>query len=475
VNNTGVVNKDAIIAQLLQQNQQQADQIRLLTEENQKLRERIARLEKNSSNSSKPPSSDITNPQPENKKKKKRKIGGQKGHPKHNRPLFESNEIDKTIIHKLPAEEIKRRGLVPLSQTEAALQQIDLPEKLYNVIDHRVQLYIDSNGKIVKAKLPKEIRKQGLFSNRMTALTGYLKARGHMSYSTVQSFFDDIMGLNISQGYLVKICTKKLSPALQPAYAQVGQFIRNAPVVGTDETGHKNPAYKSAWTWCQQTPEAVFFHISNSRASKVLIDIFGKDYSGVITCDYFSANKKFIRLSNALVQYCWAHLIRDIKFLLTLDHKTLKRWANWLLDILRKIFRLWKTRHSRHFGRYKKSIEKLKKAFLQKVRRPPDHNEAVNIKNRFVDGIEKCYFLFLEREGVSPTNNLSEQAIRFVVIDRRITQGTRSWAGMRWCERAWTVVATCARSKRSVYDFFIDALNATYAATPYPKLIPAKL
>ena len=470
-----MVNKDAIIAQLLQQNQQQADQIRLLTEENQKLRERIARLEKNSSNSSKPPSSDITNPQPENKKKKKLKIGGQKGHPKHKRPLFETNEIDKTIIHKLPAKEIKRRGLVPLSQTEAALQQIDLPEKLYNVIDHRVQLYVDPNGKIVKAKLPKEIRKQGLFSSRMTALTGYLKARGHMSYSTVQSFFDDIMDINVSQSYLAKICTQKLSLALQPAYAQVGEFIRNAPVVGTDETGHKNPAYKSAWTWCQQTPQAVFFHISNSRASKVLIDILGKDYSGVITCDYFSANKKFIKLSKALVQYCWAHLIRDIKFLLTLDYKTLKRWAKALLEILRKIFRLWKTRHRRHWGCYKKMIEKLKKAFLRKVRRPPDHNEAKNIRNRFVDGIEKCYFLFLEREGVSPTNNLSEQAIRFVVIDRRITQGTRSWAGMRWCERAWTVVATCARSKRSVYDFFVDALNATYAATPYPKLIPAKL
>ena len=151
------------------------------------------------------------------------------------------------------------------------------------------------------------------------------------------------------------------------------------------------------------------------------------------------------------------------------------RWAKALLAILRKIFRLWKTRHNRHFGRYEKAIEKLKKAFLQKVRRPPNHNEAVNIKNRFINGADKCYFLFLEREGISPTNNLSEQAIRFVVIDRRITQGARSWSGMRWCERAWTVVATCARHKRSVYDFFVDALNATYAATPYPKLIPANL
>lgn len=455
--------------------EKQAEEIKMLKEHIKFLEEKIARLEKNSSNSSKPPSSDIINPQPENKKKKKRKIGGQKGHPKHSRPLFGANEIDKTIVHKLSAKEIKRKRLVPLPETESALQQIDLPEKLYNVIDHRVQLYVDSNGNIVKAKLPKDIRKAGLFSTRTMALTGYLKARGHMSYSTLQSFFNDIMDFKVAQSYLAKVCTKKLSPALQPAYAEVGQFIRNAGVVGTDETGHKNPAYKSAWTWCQQTPDAVFFHISNSRASKVLLEILGKDYSGVITCDYFSANKKFIRLSKALVQYCWAHLIRDIKFLLVLGYKFLKRWAKALLNILRKIFRLWKTRHSRHFGRYKKAIAKLKKAFLQKVRRPPDHNEAINIKNRFVDGIDKCYFLFLEREGISPTNNLSEQAIRFVVIDRRITQGTRSWAGMRWCERAWTVVATCARHKRSVYGFFVDALNATYAATPYPKLIPANL
>ena len=87
----------------------------------------------------------------------------------------------------------------------------------------------------------------------------------------------------------------------------------------------------------------------------------------------------------------------------------------------------------------------------------------------------RIQLIILPGHGVSPTNNATEQAIRFVIIDRRVTQGTRSWAGMRWCERAWTVVATCARHNRSVYQFFVDALDATYAGTPYPKLIPAKL
>lgn len=460
--------KDVIIAR----QQREIEYLRALVAQ---LRDKIAKLEKNSSNSSKPPSSDIVDPQPGRKKKKKRKIGGQSGHPKHTRRPFATDEIDRTVIHKLPVKEVRRRGLVPLEETEPALQQIDLPEQLFDVIEHHVQLYVDPSGKIVKAKLPKDIRKSGLFSPRMMALTGYLKARGHMSYSTLQAFFDDIMNLDVSQGYLSKICTRKLSAALQPAYSEVAEFIRNAPVVGTDETGHKNPAHKYMWTWCQQTPQAVFFHISHSRASQVLIDILGSDFGGIVVCDYYSANKKFINDNDIQVQYCWAHLVRDIKFLATLSYKTVQRWAEALLTILRKLFELWKTRHQRHPGRYWRAIEKLRKTFLQKVRRPPDYGEAWNIKNRFSGSGKKGYFLFLERDGVPPTNNGTEQAIRFVVIDRRVTQGTRSWAGMRWCERAWTVVATSARHRHSVYQFFLDAINATYADTPYPKLIPANL
>lgn len=461
--------KDVIIAR----QQKEIEELRALVTQ---LRDKIARLEKNSSNSSKPPSSDIVDPQPPRTKKKKRKIGGQQGHPKHTRQPFSADEVDRVVIHTLPDEEVRRRGLIPLDETEVALQQIDLPEQMFDVIEHHVQLYENPNGQVVKAKLPKDVRKAGLFSPRMTALTGYLKARGHMSYSTLQAFFNDIMNLDVCQGFVTKVCTRKLSAALQPAYAEVAEWIRNAPIVGTDETGHKNPAYKSTWTWCQQTPEAVFFHISPSRASQVLLDILGEDFCGVVVCDYYSANKKFINDCRILVQYCWAHLVRDIKFLTTLSYKAAQRWAEALLTILRKLFELWKTRRQRHPGRYQQMIEKWRKKFLQKVRKPPNHNEAWNIRDRFKGANEKNYFLFLEREGVPPTNNGTEQAIRFVVIDRRVTQGTRSDAGMRFCERAWTAVATCNRHKHSVFQFFLDALQATLNPNlAYPKLIPAKV
>jgi transposase len=465
-----MTNKDVIIARLLRQNEQQADQIRLLTDENQKLRERIARLEKNSSNSSKPPSSDIVNPKPHSKNGRKRKRGGQLGHKKHSRKLFAPEQIDKTIIYELPDEEVERRNLTPLSETESALQQVDLPKKLYNVIEHRVQLYVDPNGKIVKAKLPKEIRKEGFFTSPMTAFVGYLKARCHMSYSTIAGLFDDVMELDISQSYLVKCCNKKLSLALIPAYSQALEFIRNASIVGTDETGHKDSGNKN-WTWCQHADDVVFFRICNSRGSKVLFENLGKDFNMILLADFFSANRMFVRLTGSKVQWCWAHLVRDIKFIAQLSRRNVQQWADRLLGIIKKMLKTW--RKGKKTKYFRKKLEDLKKLFLASVMHPPNHPDCKKIKKRFVGNGRDGYFLFLEVDGVEPTNNSTEQKIRFVVLDRRVTQGTNSDAGMRFYERIWTVVASCICQGKNTFKFLTESLKAYYANTPPPSILPA--
>ena len=80
--------------------------------------------------------------------------------------------------------------------------------------------------------------------------------------------------------------------------------------------------------------------------------------------------------------------------------------------------------------------------------------------------------VLLTTPGVQPTNNLAEQAIRFVVIDRRITQGTRSEMGQRWCERIWTVIATCVQQGRSVFAYLEAAVGAWFEATEAPSLLP---
>ena len=101
----------------------------------------------------------------------------------------------------------------------------------------------------------------------------------------------------------------------------------------------------------------------------------------------------------------------------------------------------------------------------------PASNHCRNLATRFREHGES-YFRFITTPGVEPTNNLAEQAIRFVVIDRLITQGTRSEKGDRWCERIWTVIATCAQQGRSVFEYLEAAVRAWFADTDPPTLLP---
>ena len=94
-----------------------------------------------------------------------------------------------------------------------------------------------------------------------------------------------------------------------------------------------------------------------------------------------------------------------------------------------------------------------------------------NLAKRFETHGES-YFRFITTPGIEPTNNLAEQAIRFVVIDRLVTQGTRSDRGDRWCERIWTVTATCAQQGRSVFEYLESAVSSWFAGEEAPTLLP---
>ena len=112
------------------------------------------------------------------------------------------------------------------------------------------------------------------------------------------------------------------------------------------------------------------------------------------------------------------------------------------------------------------------RVFAMATENVPSSNEAQNMADRFLKHGDS-YFRFITTPGIEPTNNWAEQAIRFVVIDRRITQGTRGETGRRWCERIWTTVATCAQQERSVFDFLSRTLQAYSARLPTPSLLPS--
>ena len=437
-----------------------------------RLTEQIAKLSKNSSNSSKPPSSDIVKPsKPASSKKMKRKIGGQPGHEKHERLPFSPEEIDDVREYRLNRCP-DCGGPVSVRPKEArVVQQVEIVERPIEIVEHRGEAcWCRRCRRVVHAPLPAAVRKGGLLGPQLTALVGYLKGVCHASFSTIRRFFRDVLKIPLSRGQLAKVIGK-VSAALGPAYEELRGRLPEEPRLNVDETGHKDNG-KAHWTWCFRAELYTLFKIDSSRGSEVLIEMLGEEFNGVLGCDYFSAYRKYMKEFSIEVQFCLAHLIRDVKFLIGLPDKLTRVYGERVLDALRGLFRVIHRRETMTLERFQRALEKARVDVIAAALWAPRRSQAQNLAKRFrLHG--EAYFRFITTPGVEPTNNLAEQAIRFVVIDRRITQGTRSPRGRQWCERIWTAIATCTQQDRSVFDYLRQAILAYFQGQPIPSLLPA--
>jgi transposase len=435
------------------------------------LKAKLAKSRKNSSNSSKPPSSDIVKPPRGRKGKRKRKLGGQPGHPRHERPPFEPDQVDKVIDYRLPGCPDCGGPVEPSDEPPRVVQQAEIVVKPTKVTEHRgLACWCAHCQKTHYARIPKAVRRAGLVGPRLTVLIAYLKSVCHCSFSTIRKFFRDVVGLRISRGQLAKLCAK-VSDSLEFPYEQLLALLSEQKRLNVDETGHKNNG-KALWTWCFRAPLFTLFKISPSRGSDVLVEVLGKEFNGVLGCDYFSAYRKFMGDCNVLVQFCLAHLIRDIKFLATHPDQRNRAYGKRVLEAVRDLFALIHRRDRMSARRFAVELENAgNQLWAEAIWRVPNTAEANNLANRFEKHGES-YIRFITTPGVEPTNNLAEQAIRFVVLDRHVTQGTRSETGQRWSERIWTAVATCAQQARSVFSFLFDSVNAFFRNTTAPTLVP---
>ncbi len=449
------------------------ERISLLEEQNALLKQQLAAARKDSSTSSKPPSSDMVKPpKPPRKDGKKRRRGGQPGHEQHLRTLFPPeavNHFEPYMLDCCP----ECGGLLRLAKRPPiVLQQVEITATPTVVTEHQGLAYWCPHcRKFHYAPLPEAVVKAGLFGPRLTALVAFMKGVCHASFSTIWKFLRDVAGVGISRGYLAKLIGK-VSESLAKAYAELFERLPGEAVLNVDETGHKEYREKF-WTWCFRAQLYTLFRIDKSRGSKVLVEVLGEEFNGVLGCDYFSAYRKYMRVFDVLVQFCMAHLIRDVKFLLTLPGADNQAYGQRLRDALRDLFAVIHRREQMTVAGFQKALETAREHVMTAATTSvPDTKQARNMAKRFRENGE-AYFRFITTPGVDPTNNLAEQAIRFVVIDRRITQGTRSEKGRRWCERIWTVIATCAQQGRDAFQFLFDSVQAYLAGTLPPSLLPS--
>ena len=433
----------------------------------------IARLKKNSSTSSKPPSSDLVKPpKPPRKDGEKRKCGGQPGHEHHLRPDFPPEAIDKVVSYTFDCCPDCGGKLRTFEQPAEFLQQVEIPQKPAIVTEHRALAYRCPHcRKSYFAALPEAVKKAGLFGPRLTTLVAYLKGVCHASFTTIRKFLRDVIGVKVSRGYLVKVIAK-VSRSLAKSHDELYACLPSEASLNIDETGHPENR-RRLWTWCFRAELFTLFHIDPSRGSQVLIEALGTEFNGVLGCDYFSAYRKYMRQFGVRVQFCMAHLIRDVKFLLTLRNAADRAYGQRLRNTLRELFAVIHRREHMSKAAFRDALQAARRRVLRAATTDvPPTRHAQNMAERFRKHGD-AYFRFITTPGIGPTNNLAEQAIRFVVIDRRITQGTRSEKGRRWCERMWTVIATCAQQGRAVFQFTLDSIAAHLSGASPPSLLPS--
>src|SRR4051812_42972300 len=185
------------------------------------------------------------------------------------------------------------------------------------------------------------------------------------------------------------------------------------------------------WTWCFRAGLYTLFKIDPTRSGDVLIEVLGKEFDGVLGCDYFSAYRRYMRECGVTLQFCLAHLIRDVKFLTTLPDAHDKKYGEDLKAALKDLFSVFHQRETLAQKVFAARLEAARDRVVQVGLQAPQTRHGQNMHKRFL-AHGKEYFTFVTTAGIEPTNNLAEQAIRFVVIDRHITQGTRSEGGRRW-------------------------------------------
>jgi transposase len=462
----------ALVEELRAQLEQQRTALQVLQATVTTLQEQLAAARKDSSTSSKPPSSDIVKPPPPPPAagQSQRQRGGQPGHPKHERFLFAPEQVEHFFVHSLDGCPCCGGPLRLNGGLALITQQVDVEPATLTIEQHRCPEYWCAHcARAYKADLPGPIARGGLVGPRLTTLIAYLKGFCHASCSTVRKFLRDVVGLTIARGQLAKIIGK-VRAALDRPYQELLEALPGQARLNVDETGHKDNGH-ALWTWCFRAGLYTLFKIDPHRSADVLLDVLGQEFDGVLGCDCFGAYRRYLRECGVVLQFCLAHLIRDVKFLQTLPSQPVQAYGTRLCDALGALFRIIHQRAQWSAAEFHRRLGAARDQVLRVGTQDVPRSRHAEAMAKRLRTYGPSYFTFVTTPGVEPTNNLAEQAIRFVVIDRHITQGTRGPAGQRWCERIWTVIATCAQQGRSVFDYLYAAVQAYFGNGTVPSLL----
>lgn len=459
----------------------QAQEIERLKHENERLREqlaeqakRIADLERqlalrqqNSTTTSKPPSSDGLAGRPRERGrrvKSRRKAGGQPGHPGHYRELVPLERVD-TVVDLVP-ETCRRcaRGLHARHGVgdPRRHQVTELPPIAAHITEYRChRRQCPACGTTTLAPLPDDLTSQ--FGPQLTALIAYLTVVCRLPRLVVQRLLEGALQIPISVGSTQK-AWEEASAAVAAPYEELQHALTDQPVLNGDETGHRTNGAKR-WLWTLVAPTFVFYTIATSRGSDVVRRLLGAAFPGVLGSDRLPT---YLAYAAARRQLCWAHFTRNLLSAQELAKTAAaKRFCREALALQRQLFRLW----HRFRGDPRVRGAPLSRPELI-ARTLPIEKKFFALAERYVNAADDDvsnlaralfvhhphFFTFVQEEGVDPTNNVAERALRTAVQWRKIMFGNRSDAGELAVARLLTVTRTCQRQQLNGLAYLTAAI-----------------
>ena len=434
-----------------------------------KILELEARLNKTPHNSSLPPSSQHPHAKAvADKPRSRRKRGGQPGHTKYERALLPSEQCAGVIPLKPTA---CRRCGTKLSggDPEPLRHQVwELPEIKPLVTEYqRHRLICPDCGTSTCAALPPGVP-HGQAGPRLIGLTALLMGCFRQSKRRVALFLEQVLGQPCSPGWVVKL-QRQATTALRPTYDQLAGQLPAQTALGIDETPTKERRDK-AWLWGFVAATITVFTVRTTRAATVLGELLTDRFRGVVTCDrarmYWSLDR---------LQWCWAHLKRDVQALIDSDDRQVQRLGRDLMRPIQELFRHWSRCRDGTISR--RGMKRL----MTPIRR---EMERLLLRGRF-SGNDRLHgfcrelydhrdwlWTFVDHAGVEPTNNASERALRHPVIWRKLSFGTQSAAGSHFVETMLTVIETCRQQHRNAFAFLTQAVEAHFTHRTAPLLFP---
>jgi transposase len=455
--------RDALIAEL-------RAQVAALTA---RVAELEARLRQNSSNSSRPPSSDTPDVRRQGKKPTGRSSGGQAGHKKQERRLLPPEQVQRFV--ELRPERCRDCGqrLVGEDSEPRRHQVVEVPPLSAVVTEYRSHaLECEACGAVTREPVPAHAR--SAFGDRVGALASLLVGKYRLSKRLVKDALSDMLGVQLCVGSVANL-EGEMAEALEPAVSEARAAIQQVDQVHADETswveGRKEGRGKRAWLWVVATAALAVFHIDSSRGGKVARVLLGEDFTGLLVSDRWSGYEWH---DAGLRQVCWAHLTRDWQGFIDRGGEG-GRVGEALMRQRNRFFAWYHRVRDGTLSReeFEKKMPEVEREVGRLLR------EAVVCAEKKTAGMaremlrfEKCLWTFVDVPDLEPTNNFAERCLRHGVMYRKTSFGTQSGEGSRFVERILTTVTTLKLQRRDVLCFLTETLTARRRHQPTPSLLP---